>query len=134
LQGPVGLYKPRDASIDMWNIDTLHIDVIGTGLTFHDLQNGTLHTVPSEVIEHTEISLSMHLERLSASGALSGRVRVVRLARDGDIRREWFIKQGESLHPSVKRDWADNGWVIEKEDMQTQTKADVEHSVLNVEY
>ncbi|KAF9075673.1 hypothetical protein BDP27DRAFT_950311 [Rhodocollybia butyracea] len=54
LQGPVGLYK----SIDMWNIDTLHcIDVIGTGLTFHDLQNGTLHTVPSEVIEHTEISL-----------------------------------------------------------------------------
>ncbi|KAF9075674.1 hypothetical protein BDP27DRAFT_1414859 [Rhodocollybia butyracea] len=126
LQGPVGLSKPQDASIDMWNIDTLHIDIISTGSTFHDPHNGNLLTVPQNgnfltvPSEHTEFGLAMHLERLSTSGALSGRVRVVRLAREGVIQREWFIKQGESLHPSLKQDWADNGWVIENEDLPTQ--------------
>ncbi|KAF9070574.1 hypothetical protein BDP27DRAFT_1323507 [Rhodocollybia butyracea] len=115
LQGPMGLCRPRGASIDMWDIDTLHIDIVGTGSTFCDPVSGSLHTVPHEVVEHAETSLTMHLERLCTSGALSGRVRVVRLAREGEVHREWFVEEGESLSPRAKRDWADNGWVVERD-------------------
>jgi len=98
----------------MWDIDTLSVHVTGTGTTFVEpYSNDELRTVPANAVMHAELGLAGNLERLCTSGALSGRVRVVKLTGDNGNEREWLIDQGKSLSEGSKKDWAKYGWVIE---------------------
>ncbi|KAF9067613.1 hypothetical protein BDP27DRAFT_1403774 [Rhodocollybia butyracea] len=109
LQGPVGLSKPQDASIDMWNIDTLHIDIISTGSTFHDPHNGNLLTVPQ----------NGNFLQFQASILNSVSLCIWRDYPPAGLCQAEF-ELFDSLGKGSFNDWADNGWVIENEDLPTQ--------------
>ncbi|KAE9397388.1 hypothetical protein BT96DRAFT_1020862 [Gymnopus androsaceus JB14] len=114
LVGPLGPQSSlEDAELartggSMWVIDTL------------------LCTVPVEAVEDAANGLVGHMETLCFSGALSGRVKVVRLAVEGEIKHEWVIEQGKRLPEAWRKNWERCGWVIErvKEDMQQEEIVD----------
>ncbi|KIK66119.1 hypothetical protein GYMLUDRAFT_38624 [Collybiopsis luxurians FD-317 M1] len=117
LRGPVGLNKSLPKSSDegcMWDIDTLVVDVIGVGTTYTDPADGQLCTVPSQLVEHCGQSLGHYLDRVCCAGALAKRVRVVRLLVEGEVKQEWSIDQGKSLPEDIRKEWAEYGWVIER--------------------
>ncbi|KAE9397389.1 hypothetical protein BT96DRAFT_75633 [Gymnopus androsaceus JB14] len=104
----------------MWDIDTLSVNVMGAGTRFMNPYDGRLCTVPNEAVEDAANGLIGHMETLCFSGALSGRVRVVRLAVEGEIKHEWVIEQGRRLLEAYKKDWGAWGWVIEHAKANTQ--------------
>ncbi|KAE9398154.1 hypothetical protein BT96DRAFT_43158 [Gymnopus androsaceus JB14] len=112
LHGPLGLHS--DASNrDLWDIDTLSVNVVGRGTSFTDY-DGQVQTVPDRIIEETERNLSkIWMNMLCTSGALSGRVRVVKFLENGQVKREWLIDQEKCLSVEIKEEWAQYGWVIE---------------------
>ncbi|KAJ3798086.1 hypothetical protein GGU11DRAFT_744626 [Lentinula aff. detonsa] len=114
LYGPAGLSRKTDAT-RVWSIDTLSVNVLSTG-TFTDSYSDRPHTVPIEVVEDSVICLNDLLHRLCNAGALSDRVRVVRLSVEGVLKNEWLINGGESLPPPEREVWAAYGWTIDKED------------------
>ncbi|KAE9383596.1 hypothetical protein BT96DRAFT_1027136 [Gymnopus androsaceus JB14] len=119
LHGPWGLQIGESPSSDsdsktLWNIDTLSVDIIGGGTTFTNPYDGQHYIVPTKVVENTEQGLHGNLMgTLCLSGALSGRVRVVRLLVDGELKHECVVDQKRSLSAATKSDWALYGWVIE---------------------
>ncbi|KAH7872670.1 uncharacterized protein C8R40DRAFT_1173420 [Lentinula edodes] len=112
VNGPLGLYRINTNTSRVWSIDILMMNVLSAG-TFTDQHSDQLHTVPAEVVEDSVHHLSVRLDQLCTKGALSDRVRVVRLAVDGDLKREWLINQGERLSPDEKKEWARYGWTID---------------------
>lgn len=119
LRGPSGLRKdPKNINSDgsTWCIDTLSLDIIGHGTSYVNPYNGQHYTVPSEVVEDAEQELRSHLiNTVCSSGALSGRVRVVRLLVDGKVKYESIIDQTKSLSAETRIDWKNYGckWVFE---------------------
>ncbi|KAJ4485416.1 hypothetical protein J3R30DRAFT_1354330 [Lentinula aciculospora] len=114
LHGPLGLHCSIPTKSDVgstWDINTLAVDII---TTFTDPNTGQLCTVPEGVVMDTHRQLSMQLGRVCVSGALSKRVRAVRLSVEGEIKREWLIDQGKRLSEKTKKSWACYGWVIDK--------------------
>lgn len=123
LYGPLGLHREATSDSDsesdtskgcsIWNIDILSVEIIGSGTMFtnpYDPANGQYYEVPSDVVENTKKEMSGNLNKLCSSGALTGRVRVVRLIVDGTTEDEWVIDQQMSFS---KSNWAHYGWVIE---------------------
>ncbi|KAE9404323.1 hypothetical protein BT96DRAFT_916891 [Gymnopus androsaceus JB14] len=119
LHGSLGLQIRESPSSDsdaktLWNIDTLSVEIIGSGMTFTNPYDGQHYIVPTKVVEDTETQLRQYLmNRLCLNGALSGRVRVVRLLVDGELKHECVIDHTRSLSAATKSDWARYGWVIE---------------------
>ncbi|KAE9402454.1 hypothetical protein BT96DRAFT_937119 [Gymnopus androsaceus JB14] len=115
LHGPLGLHmKSSQSSDSTWNIDTLSVDIVGVGKTYTNPYDSQIYTVPIEVVEDTEEGLGVYfMEKVCSSGALSGRVRVVRLLVDGEVKRECVIDQETSLSADTKSTWAYYGWIIE---------------------
>ncbi|KAJ4485417.1 cytochrome P450 [Lentinula aciculospora] len=119
LHGPLGLHRslPADSDLgNMWDIDTLVVDVVGGGTSFTEMDSGRLCTVPDEVLEDSQRQIAMYLDRVCCSGSLAKRVRLVKLSVDGKIKREWLIDQGKSLTVKIREEWAVYGWVIEKKE------------------
>ncbi|KAE9396968.1 hypothetical protein BT96DRAFT_941293 [Gymnopus androsaceus JB14] len=126
LHGPLGLPKDSTSehksdsssgSSSRWSIDTLSIEIIsGIGTTYTNPYNGQSFTVPSRVVEDAERGIEAHLiGNLCLSGALSGRIRVVRLLVDGKVKRECVVDPEKKFSPREKSDWALYGchWAIE---------------------
>ncbi|KAE9397390.1 hypothetical protein BT96DRAFT_75624 [Gymnopus androsaceus JB14] len=128
LVGPLGPQSSlKDAELartggSMWDIDTLSVNVTGAGAVFMNPYDGRLCTVPVEAVEDAANGLVGHMETLCFSGALSGRVRVVRLAVEGEIKHEWVIEQGKRLPEACRKEWEACGWVTERvrEDRQQE--------------
>ncbi|KAE9396533.1 hypothetical protein BT96DRAFT_941642 [Gymnopus androsaceus JB14] len=119
LQGPAGLHTWGSPSSDsdaktLWNIDTFSVEIIGGGTTFTNPYDGQHYVVPTKLVEDTGRSLGEYLGLLCSSRALSGRVRVVRVLVDGELKHECAIDQKRiSLSAGTKSEWAHYGWVIE---------------------
>jgi len=126
LHGPLGLPKnstsePRvdssSGSSSRWSIDTLSIEIIsGIETTYTNPYDGQSFRVPSIVVEDAERGMEEHLiGTMCSSGALSGRIRVVRLLVDGKVKRECVVDPEKEFPPAEKSDWASYGchWVIE---------------------
>ncbi|KAE9404324.1 hypothetical protein BT96DRAFT_973187 [Gymnopus androsaceus JB14] len=126
LHGPWGLQIGESPSSDsdsktLWNIDTLSVDIIGSGTTFTNPYDGQHYTVPTKVVENTEQALRGNLMgTLCLSGALSGRVRVVRLLVDGELKHECVVDQTMSLSAATKSEWALYGVTIGDEIVKLQ--------------
>ncbi|KAJ3920870.1 hypothetical protein F5877DRAFT_76721 [Lentinula edodes] len=126
LYGPLGLYRNTDTN-RVWNIDILTVNVMSVG-TFTDPYSGQSRPVPIEVVEESVGFLSRYINELCTEGALSDRVRVVRFAVEGELKREWLINRGEGLSPLAKKDWAAYGWKIDAQDRSRESNL---HHVVN---
>ncbi|KAJ4475712.1 hypothetical protein J3R30DRAFT_3706315 [Lentinula aciculospora] len=126
LCGPLGLYtEPHNGCV--WSIDILSVNILKAG-SFTDPYTDQSHVVPIRVIEDSILYLTRYIDELCTKGALSGRVRVVRLTVEGELEHEWLINEGERLSPAEKEDWARYGWTIDAQEIPGESRT-LEHTV-----